>query len=959
MVFQRLNQFLRGASSAPAILPPDPLPSSAIAKKAPYVFPVFLNGQAAWVMDDFMTYVTEGFNMNAVIYSAIMYKAKALAKARLRAYLGDPANPERLPPDHPLSMLCARPNPHQSWLEFQQQRIVHLNIAGNSYTWLDRPTRQGLPSALYNLRPDRVTIVPDRNGIKGYVYSPDDSADRSMPFLAQDVIHIKFPNPSDPLEGMGYGLSPLAPLAQSGDVDNAITTFFKLFVDRGAMPSGVLHLGEATNNDEINRVKARWREQYGGIENWTEIVVLDADTKYERIGLTAKEMGFDTLDARNESRIIGPFGVPPQLIFTRYGLERNTFSNAEEARKACWEDTLLPELELFKADDEYYLRDDSGAWVDYDLSTIPALRENIGTQIDSAYKLWQMGVPANQAVSTVGLKMEEIPGGDIGWLPSGVQPVGINPGSTGLLPGNSTGAIEDSPNAVEDTRDGGAQLRLPPTPQRLRLTGGSPPKADSSITAPGWSEAEKAQMWAKADQIAQSHEEAFADAARAQFRAEKREVLAIIKEVQRDSLRRKAMIDWSFAVPKVETLLQNAGEDWRSKFAPLIFGVVDDAAGHWNMKAGLEFDVRNLQAEQWYNDYLMVFSDRIRATSSKQIGALLQQGTQEGWSIGEMQTGLTQMFEQWISGSTSAADFAGERLPPYRTEMIARTETMRAYNAGSMHIYAYNGVEQMEWLATLDGRERETHAEANGQIVDLNDNFIVGGYPMEYPGDPSAPPEETVNCRCTIAPVIGGVKEETPDFEENPVLNAFTNEPFSADQFEKFLTERGINYNDWYDATRMYTDGKFGIIRDAQLGRIADAKEAEKWLRIADTIESGMRNLPVYQGDIYRSLELTALDAFRGGVLEVGQTIQMNALSSFARHPTFMGADRTFLHVVQNMSGVAVENISQYLSEAEVIVPPSAKYQITQIIARTSLPKTHELYSSTGGWLIELVETIL
>jgi len=56
------------------------------------------------------------------------------------------------------------------------------------------------------------------------------------------------------------------------------------------------------------------------------------------------------------------------------------------------------------------------------------------------------------------------------------------------------------------------------------------------------------------------------------------------------------------------------------------------------------------------------------------------------------------------------------------------------------------------WLATLDTITRETHREADGQTVGVNEPFVVGGYKMMEPGDSSlgAPPSETRNCRCTI-----------------------------------------------------------------------------------------------------------------------------------------------------------------------------------------------------------------
>ena len=231
-------------------------------------------------------------------------------------------------------------------------------------------------------------------------------------------------------------------------------------------------------------------------------------------------------------------------------------------------------------------------------------------------------------------------------------------------------------------------------------------------------------------------------------------MLALVGDAKRRSLARKAAIAWEDLIPAVREVLADSGPRWQDAFIGLIAGVVEDAAGHWETEAGLAFDVRNLEAEKWFIDYTAKFSTPIAETSEREIAALLQQGQADGWSVGQMQTALTGLFNQWIDGDTDAAEFAGERLPPWRAEAIARTETMRAYNAGSTEIYRANGVESREWLATLDDRTRDSHAEANGQIVAIDELFDVGGVEMDFPGDPNAPVEEIVNCRCSTAPVM-------------------------------------------------------------------------------------------------------------------------------------------------------------------------------------------------------------
>lgn len=51
-----------------------------------------------------------------------------------------------------------------------------------------------------------------------------------------------------------------------------------------------------------------------------------------------------------------------------------------------------------------------------------------------------------------------------------------------------------------------------------------------------------------------------------------------------------------------------------------------------------------------------------------------------------------------------------------------------------------------QWDATLDDRTREEHAEADGQIREIDEPFDVGGEQIMMPGEGSA--ENCINCRC-------------------------------------------------------------------------------------------------------------------------------------------------------------------------------------------------------------------
>ena len=96
-----------------------------------------------------------------------------------------------------------------------------------------------------------------------------------------------------------------------------------------------------------------------------------------------------------------------------------------------------------------------------------------------------------------------------------------------------------------------------------------------------------------------------------------------------------------------------------------------------------------------------------------------------------------------------------DRLLQLRGEVLARTETLTALNRASVEAMnqaidtgAINaGVVTKVWRTARDNRVRDSHAELDGQTAPIDGVFANG---LAYPGDPSGPPEEIINCRCFL-----------------------------------------------------------------------------------------------------------------------------------------------------------------------------------------------------------------
>lgn len=99
-----------------------------------------------------------------------------------------------------------------------------------------------------------------------------------------------------------------------------------------------------------------------------------------------------------------------------------------------------------------------------------------------------------------------------------------------------------------------------------------------------------------------------------------------------------------------------------------------------------------------------------------------------------------------------------DRYVKHRSEVIGRTEAMRAVNQGNEESYRQAiaagtiNAEQLrrEWRTRLDGRERRTHRLLNGQVRNWGETWVTENGVLRYPGDPDAPGRETIQCRCAL-----------------------------------------------------------------------------------------------------------------------------------------------------------------------------------------------------------------
>jgi len=158
-----------------------------------------------------------------------------------------------------------------------------------------------------------------------------------------------------------------------------------------------------------------------------------------------------------------------------------------------------------------------------------------------------------------------------------------------------------------------------------------------------------------------------------------------------------------------------------------------------SMKLVVDFDLTNPAVQQAIEEVLWQFTDEVTQTTQDALARLIAQAAEEGWSIPKLSDEISELF----------SGFKGPRA-----EVIARTEIIKAFNLGTHYSYLQSGMGLRGWLATLDNRARDTHMATHGQERPMGEPFDVGGQMLMYPGDPSGSAWNTINCRCTIYPVV-------------------------------------------------------------------------------------------------------------------------------------------------------------------------------------------------------------
>jgi len=198
----------------------------------------------------------------------------------------------------------------------------------------------------------------------------------------------------------------------------------------------------------------------------------------------------------------------------------------------------------------------------------------------------------------------------------------------------------------------------------------------------------------------------------------------------------------------VETILNALRPDRLTvELDPLWLESVDE----WGSKV-----LDKLNAAVSFNMLNPLVKDHLQEFSSTRINGLVNETTREvlrsqlveGFQAGESIRDLTKRVKTVFTD-------ASER----RAKNIAISEVNRSSNFATTQAHIISGVvTKRSWVATIsDDRTRDEHLALNGQVVGINEPFVIGHMQAMYPGDFGIASMDC-GCRCTTVAEIENPK---------------------------------------------------------------------------------------------------------------------------------------------------------------------------------------------------------
>jgi len=630
--------------------------------------------------------------------------------------------------DHPLNDLMRTPNQYQSYYTWMYNQIVEYILMGNDMVWASKgsgqlmilPTEQVLLKFNNKSELDKYQFII-RSGYSGM----DAPVVSSMEFPAEEIIHVRKPNPNS----VYWGLSPFVP-GRKGVLFNRYTSdYLNNFYLKNALPGFSLTMEKHANEDVMLRLLRSFEKAYTGRRNQRRTIVIPKGVKGESVEQKIADQSLIELIGLNREDIINLLKVPKHEL----SLAESGSLGSEEhkvALKNFWSTTLIPTMSAIEESYTTFFAKELGEdhVFKFDIHGVSILKEDEFKQAELADKL--LSTHTLNEVRAKVYDMEPVDGGD------------KTPGVTASV----SATTQVPPPNVEEEEE--------PEEEETKMVENNTSK-DIKSQYIGWIE----YSMKEAQDHVEGLELKFVDKILAMFADIAEKTMEVVSkeledETEEDPVEKAAKPRDKKAMQRIRSALIKAHSDmtneWIDFQVNLLMNTVDQFYDIQLKPVFNEVDHEALEAirerdNEKRRGILQMRSidtfENVSKTTTEKVMKIIEKGIAKGLTIDK----ITPMIaEKLVSVDED------EALRRART--IARTETLTAVSVGKAA--AMRNVKEIlpdvkkQWITANDERVRDTHVD-NEEMgpLDMEEKFSNG---LKFPRDPSGAPEETINCRCDI-----------------------------------------------------------------------------------------------------------------------------------------------------------------------------------------------------------------
>lgn len=611
---------------------------------------------------------------------------------------------------HPFWDVLNNPNPDLTYYQLIEGSASFVEQFGEFFWYMVGGQKTGYQNGvmqIYLLRPDKIGIVLDKQTgeVMGYNYNA--GGGKRIPFEKEEIKHFMTFNPKNPYRGY----STVEAAVDYIQTEEEVSRFTKNYFRNNAAMSGVLNVSGKVPRENWNKFVRQWRERYTGVDNAGKVaLVRDSQVTFTPIGSSVNDMQLTELKGTTVEQILMMFRIPKGLfgMESDQGLGRASVETLEYIF-AKW--TIDNKLDRF---DDFI----EGCLKDY-YAKVPAQvsHENIIPE-DKEFKLNTYNQGVDRWITRKEIRDQdpelannEVPGAQ--QLFTTIQQIPLEDAGT-----QTSAASGKSGDKITLTKAKGSKKKLAKSLEYSTLQ----------------KESYRLSLEKNSVAYARRYRKGLLKLLKAQEQTVLGNLNHLAGKSLSDDLMNMSDEDGDFndeIMPILQALAAEQGQ------------IALEFAGGADSKYTVSQSIMNALQQSTKK-----MAQNFNQDTLDQLAASIAEGMQGNESIKQLSDRVASIYDQ---------------AQGWRTDRVARTESLGASNAATLDAYRQTGyVTAMTWFANpdacayceeLDGTTvgLETSFVNQGDSVDVGEGDDQSSYQADY-GDVDTPPLHP-NCSCTIIPV--------------------------------------------------------------------------------------------------------------------------------------------------------------------------------------------------------------